>query len=204
MRASLVSLLFVLAVSSSVDAQTDPTAADDVAKVAAFLSVGPSLTHITLTDGSRAGSEVGSQFGVVSLSLELRVLFFERFGFALTPLTWQPSGGIQDSGDHWRFVRLGGGLRLQALRSDSEAQLTFGYDLSYLRATDVEHCFLCEDSDERARTFTGYGHSFSLRIDTAIARSGARIGARLEGGFASDFTMSWVSAGVSIGFGQRT
>ena len=206
MRALFFVLLLVLTITNTVDAQAESPQSPpvNVAKVAAFLSVGPSLAHITLDDGGRAPSPVGTQFGVVSLSVELRVLFFERFGFALTPLTWQPNGGIQDSGDHWRFVRVGGGLRLQTLSSESRAQLTFGYDVNYLRATDVEHCFLCSDYEERARTSTALGHSFSLRLDTAIARSGARVGARIEGGFSSDFTMSWITAGASIGFGQRT
>lgn len=197
----LLAIPLLFASLSPAHAQSD-TAAANVARFTGFVSIGPSLASIGHFDGTSTGSRVGTQFGVVSLSLELRVLFNQRFGLALTPLTWQPSGGVQDSGDHWRFVRIGGGLRVQALDPAARTELTFGYDLSYLRATDVEHCIDCGDFGERARTFTGSGHSFSARLDTPIVGA-LRIGARLEGGFSSDLTMSWLSLGVSLGFGQR-
>lgn len=176
---------------------------ESVARIGGFLAIGPSLTDIRLDDGAGGGEAVGSQFGVVSISVELRVLFAERIGFAVTPLTWQPSGGIQESGDHWRFVRAGGGPRVQMLPHGARAQLTLGYDLSYLRATDLEICVFRTTCAEAPRTFEAVGHSFSLRLDTPIAGSSARIGARIDGGFSSDTTMRWLTFGVSLGIGQR-
>lgn len=176
---------------------------EPLARVGGFLAIGPSLTDIRLDDGAGRGDIVGSQFGVVSIAVELRVLFAERIGFAVTPLTWQPSGGIQEDGDHWRFVRAGGGPRVQMLPHGARAQLTLGYDLSYLRATDLETCPWFSPCDEPPRKFEAVGHSFSLRLDTPIARSSARIGARIDGGFSSDTTMRWLTFGVSLGIGQR-
>ncbi|MFK8001814.1 MAG: hypothetical protein AB8H86_19620 [Polyangiales bacterium] len=177
---------------------------EPLARVGGFLAIGPSLTDIRLDDdGASGGDIVGAQVGVVSISIELRVLFAERIGFAVTPLTWQPSGGLQESGDHWRFVRAGGGPRVQILPHGARAQLTLGYDLSYLRATDLETCPWFSPCDEPPRTFEAVGHSFSLRLDTPIVRSSARIGARIDGGFSSDTTMRWLTFGVSLGIGQR-
>lgn len=195
---ALASVLLLAGTAHGQDQQDEP-----IARVGGFLAIGPSVTDIHRDDGAGRGDIVGSQFGVVSISVELRLLFKERVGFAVTPLTWQPSGGVQESGDHWRFVRAGGGPRLQMLPHGARAQLILGYDLSYLRATDLETCPWFDACAEPPRTFEAVGHSFSLRLDTPISRSSARIGARIEGGFTSDTTMRWLTIGVSLGIGQR-
>lgn len=199
-RLTVLASVFILAGSTVAHGQQE----EPVARVGGFLAIGPSLTDIRVDDdGTSGGNIVGYQVGVVSISVELRVLFGERVGLAVTPLIWQPSGGVQESGDHWRFVRAGGGPRVQMLRHGARAQLTLGYDLSYLRATDLETCPWFSACPEPPRTFEAVGHSFSLRLDTPISRSVARIGARIEGGFSSDATMRWLTFGVSLGIGQR-